>query len=156
VDGRALVVLLVECREALERLPALVAVDGVDEVHLGLNDLALSLRLKNRWLALASDLVPEAAAHVLGAGLRFGLGGLGRVDDDTLPIPSDLIYAEYARTGATAALVARSFRAGAADDLAREVARTHERLALWRGRDVGALEDAHARLVRLSAGIGVW
>jgi hypothetical protein len=156
VSGRALVVLLVECKEAVDRLSDLVAVEGVSEVHLGLNDLAISFGLPNRWLVLASDLVASAARCVLGAGLRFGLGGIGRVNDDTLPIPSDLIYAEYARTGATAALLARSFHAESACDLGPEVAAVHERMALWRRRDAAALANAHAQLTRRACELGVW
>lgn len=156
VDGRARLVLLVECRQAVERLPDLVAVDGVDEIHLGLNDLALSLGLANRWLVLANDLVSRAAACVLGAGRRFGLGGIARVDDETLPIRSDLIYAEYARTGATAALLSRSFTAGPPHDLTVEVARVHERIAAWRRRDPLKLEEAHAELARRACELATW
>jgi 2-keto-3-deoxy-L-rhamnonate aldolase RhmA len=150
VAGRARVVLLVERVEALERLVELVAVDGVDEVHVGLNDLALSLGLPNRWLVLAGDAVADAGRRVREAGLRFGLGGIGRVDDRDLPVPADLVYAEYARTGATAALVSRSFLASVtgADALAAEVARARARLAAWRGRSPAELDAAHAELAR--------
>jgi hypothetical protein len=156
VDGRAAVVLLVECREAIERLTDLVAVDGVGEVHLGLNDLAISLGLPNRWLVLASDAVTTAAAAVQEAGLRFGLGGIGRVDDTTLPIPSDLVYAEYARTGANAALLARSFWSGPALDLPLEVARAQERLARWRRSGPEAQAAAHAELCERARALGAW
>ena len=156
VDGRALIVLLIECREAVERLTELVAVDGVGEVHIGLNDLAISLGLPNRWMVLAGDLVADAAACVRAAGLRFGLGGIGRVGDDTLPIPPDLIYAECARTGATAALLARSFLNTPLSNLAHEITRAHERLDYWRARDADALAAAHAELGRLAAGLGAW
>lgn len=156
VDRRALVVLLVECREAIERLPDLVAVEGVGEVHLGLNDLAISLGLPNRWLVLAGDVVMEAVAVVRRAGLRLGLGGIGRVDDGTLPIPSDLIYAEYARTGATGALLARSFWSAPIADLGVEIARAQARLAHWRSLDCAALAAAHAELARRAGDLGAW
>lgn len=156
VRGRARVVLLVERREAVDALPDLVAVEGVHEVHLGLNDLAISLNLPNRWLALAGDLAAEAGACVARAGLRFGLGGIGRVDDRTLPIPSDLIYAEYARTGATAAVLARSFFTESDGDLTRDVARVHERMAEWRRRGAAALADAHAELGRRTRALAGW
>jgi hypothetical protein len=156
VDGRALVVLLIECREAIARLPDLVAVGGVGEIHLGLNDLAISLGLPNRWLVLASDLVLDAASLVRGAGLRCGLGGIGRAGDDTLPIPSDLIYAEYARTGATGALLARSFWSEPIADLGMEISRVQERLGHWRACDRAALAAAHAELARRAEDLGGW
>ena len=150
VGDRALVVLLVEHADALRRLDDLLAVAGVGEVHIGLNDLALSLGLPNRWLALAGDLVANAGHRVREAGLRFGLGGIGRVDDGDLPIPADLVYAQYARTGATAALVSRSFfRPGEAGaDLTRDIAATRARLSQWLLRDRTAIEAAHAELRR--------
>jgi hypothetical protein len=148
VAGRALVVLLVERREALDGLSALVEVDGVDEVHIGLNDLALSLGLSNRWLALADDRLTEAGACVRAAGLRFGIGGIGRVDDDSLPVPSDLVYAEYARTGARAALLSRSFFGPPEMDLALEVARSRRRLSLWCRAAPDRIAAAHIELGR--------
>jgi 2-keto-3-deoxy-L-rhamnonate aldolase RhmA len=149
VAGRAHLVLLVEHAEALRRLDGLLAVPGVGEVHVGLNDLALSLGLPSRWLALADGAVAEAGRRVREAGLRFGLGGIARVDDADLPVPADLVYAEHARTGSTAALVSRSFLAGGAGaDLAGEVARARARLADWRRRDPAELEAAHEELCR--------
>lgn len=154
VGGRAAVVLLVERREALAAVGMLAAVAGVDEIHVGLNDLALSLGLPNRWLVLAGDRLATAAAAVRAAGKRFGFGGIGAVDDAALPIPSDLIYAEYARLGATAALVARAFPV--AGDLAAAIAGVRARLARWRGAGASALEGAHVELERRAAGLTRW
>ena len=146
VAGRALIVLLVEHVDALRRLDQLVAVDGVDEVHIGLNDLAISLGVRNRWLALAGDLALEAGATVRASGKRFGLGAIGRAGDRALPVPADLVYAEYARTGASAALVSRSFFACAPADLTSEIRRVREQLAAWMTRSPAELAAAHAEL----------
>lgn len=157
VAGRAHVVLLVECAEAVRRLAELVEVEGVDEVHIGLNDLALSLGLANRWLVLAGELAYDIGARVLEAGLRFGLGGIGRAADMRLPVPADLVYAEYARTGATAALVSRSFfQNGHADDLAGEIARARGRLELWRQSRPEELSAAHAELASYARRATSW
>ncbi len=129
VDCRARIVLLLEHVDGFRRLDELLDVGGIDEVHVGLNDLALSLRLPNRWLALADDAVAVAGRRVRAAGLRFGLGGIGRVDDTSLPVPADLVYAQYARTGATAALISRSFLGDRPGSLASEVVRARTRLA---------------------------
>jgi hypothetical protein len=145
VDGRATTVLLVERREAVDALGELVSVEGIDEVHIGLNDLSISLGLANRWLVLAGDIAFDAGRIVRDAGLRFGLGGIGRVHDDALPIPSDLVYAELARTGATATLLARSFRPPGTD-LATEVVRTRARLDDWQAASQDELDAAHSLL----------
>jgi hypothetical protein len=148
--------LLVEHADALDRLAEMVEVEGVDEVHIGLNDLALSLGLANRWLALAGDLALEAGAIVRAAGLRFGLGGIGRAEDKGLPVPADLIYAEYARTGARAALLSRSFFRGGGMDLDREVLRARRALADWCDRPADDLATAHAELRRRATRADCW
>ncbi|HUP62346.1 MAG TPA: aldolase/citrate lyase family protein [Thermoanaerobaculia bacterium] len=155
VRGRAEVVLLVEHIDAMRRLREIVRVSGVSEVHIGLNDLAISLGLRNRWMALANGVMQDAGAIVRGAGLRFGLGGIGRAGDDQLPVPADLIYAEYARTGATSALLARSFFVEGID-LAREIDRARAALEAWRHRTPEEIAAAHAELARCAARSDVW
>jgi hypothetical protein len=154
VGGRAEVVLLVESARGLDAIGALAAVDGVDEIHVGLNDLALSLGLANRWLVLAGDRLLDAARRVQAAGKPFGFGGIGRAHDDTLPIPADLVYAQYARCGAGAALLARAFPVGV--DLAAEVGRARARLAEWRAAPPAAIASAHAELAVRAAALTIW
>jgi hypothetical protein len=154
VAGRARVVLLVETAAALDAVGDLAAVPGVDDVHVGVNDLALSLGLATRWQVLAGNRLAKAARAVHAAGRRFGFGGIGGVLDDALPIPADLIYAEYARVGATAALIARAFPT--TGDLGLEIARARDRLAAWRAASPAALEAAHAELARRVATLTTW
>jgi hypothetical protein len=156
VGGRATLVLLVEHVDALARLAEMVQVEGVDEVHMGLNDLALSLGLPNRWLVLAGELAAEAGAVVQAAGLRFGLGGIGRAGDEGLPVPANLVYAEYARTGATAALVSRSFFRTDGLDLKAEVGRARRALAEWCRRSAPEVAAAHAELGRCARQARCW
>jgi citrate lyase beta subunit len=134
VGDRALLVPLVETAEALADVRAIASLDGLREAHFGLNDLAIGMRLANRFDVLARPEL-ERAAHVLAdAGLRVGVGGIGRALDDSLPIPSDRIYAQYPRLRASAALIARSFFAGLEPGpaaLAAAVAAARERLAYW-------------------------
>ena len=112
VDGRARPVLLLETAAAAARIDDIVALEGVTELMLGLNDLHRSLGLEHPFEVLTSQLVVDLAAKVRDAGLRFGFGGVGRPEDQTLFVPPDLVYAQYPRLGATAAWVARSFYHG--------------------------------------------
>ncbi len=148
VAGRATAVLLLETAEAVGRIDEIVAIEGIHEIHLGLNDLALSLGATNRFEVLTGEAVAHVAEATVQAGLGFGAGGVGRVDDRSLPIPADLIYAQYARLGATAALISRSFLAPDPEqvDLVAEVARTRRRLADWALRPADELEAARIAL----------
>jgi 2-keto-3-deoxy-L-rhamnonate aldolase RhmA len=160
VDRRAAVVPLLETQEAVESLPAILELDGIDEIHIGLNDLSLSLKLSNRFELLVSDVVAKVAAGVHEKGLRLGIGGIGKAMDEDLPIPSDLIYAQYARLGATSALVARSFlERGAASSKAAfrdEVRQARARLAYWFCRGADELALAQDRLRAALAKCGGW
>jgi hypothetical protein len=153
VGARATCVLLLENTTAADRIEEIVRVPGVSDLHVGLNDLTLSLGTPNanRFELLGSDLLKRVAATVLDAGVRFGVGGIGRAMQNDLPIPADLIYAQHARLGATAALIARSFlipSSGAPPvDLAAEVQRARERLAWWGLQSAETLENARQQLL---------
>jgi hypothetical protein len=158
VDGRATTVLLLENRTAAERVEEIVRVAGVDDLHVGINDLTLSLGRPdaNRFEVMATDLMKRIADSVLGAGLRFGVGGIGRSMNNDQVIPGDLIYAQYPRLGATAALIARSFFTAKEGqppvDVTDEIRRARERLAWWGRQSTEAWEDARKQLLAKAGG----
>jgi len=121
VDERAHPVLLVETAEAAAVIADLCRIPGVKEIHIGLNDMRLSLGWPSHFHVLVSDFLVGLCDTVRSAGLRLGVGGIGRAGDNDLPVPSDLVSAQLPRLGATASLVSRSFfRAPAPDDLGAE------------------------------------
>jgi hypothetical protein len=132
VDGRARVVLLLETTAAVVRLHDVLAVEGIDEVIVGLNDLRLSTAVESQFELVASDLMTSIACRVRDRGLAFGFGGLARADDDALPVPSELVLPQHARLGSTSAWLSRSFFAGDRElDFSAEVKKLRERLAFW-------------------------
>lgn len=147
VNNRARVVPLVEHLAAIDTLAELAAL-GIEEVHVGLNDLSIDMGFSNRLAVLAAPIADKIAREVRAAGLRLGLGGLGRPMDQTLPVPSDLVYAQHARLGATGALIARSFfwRKASAAELTRDVSRLRTRLSEWAEASPAALEAARVQL----------
>jgi 2-keto-3-deoxy-L-rhamnonate aldolase RhmA len=147
VKGRAKVVPLLETVPAAERVEEIVALDGIDEIHVGINDLGLGLGFRNRFLTLTTDLIVRVVDSILEAGIRLALGSIGRALDDSLPLPSELVYAQYARLGATAAFVSQQFLS---DDMTEsqfrmEVEKIRERMTYWSRRDSGELKDAYRR-----------
>src|SRR4029077_17731612 len=83
VDGRARIVLLLETAAALVRLHDILAVAGIDEVMVGLNDLHLSTGVGNPFELVASDLMALVSDQVRERGLAFGFGGVAGADNDT-------------------------------------------------------------------------
>ena len=152
VGDRALLVPLIETAEALAEVRAIASIATLQEVHLGLNDLAIAMRLANRFAVLTRPDVEEATHALASAGLRVGVGGIGRALDESLPIRADLIYAQYPRLRASGALIARSFVAGLAPDaLTEAVAAARERLAHWYRADPADLAAARAELEAAAA-----
>lgn len=109
IAGRAEVSLLLETAAAAARIHEIVKLQGIDEIHIGLNDLYLSLGLENHFELLGSRLMDFLSEVVVEAEIPFGFGGIGRVTDERLPMPSDMVYAQYPRLRADRALISRVF-----------------------------------------------
>jgi hypothetical protein len=155
VDGRAKVVLLLETAAAV-RLHEILAVSGIAEMMVWLNDLHLSIGLANPFALVASDFMTMVSDLVRARGIRFGFGRLARGGDDGLPIPSDLVLAQHARLASTSAWISRSFFGSASDSIGFEIARLRDRLSLWSSRppsELLAQRDAPRRQVRLLASV---
>ncbi len=148
IGGRAEVSLLVETAAAAARIHEVVKIPGIDEIHIGLNDLHLDLGLSNHFELLCSPLLAMLAAAVHGAGIPFGFGGIGRLDDARLPVSSDLIYAQYARHQADRALVSRVFVTPDYRDLdlPEEVCRFRRRMDYWHQACPATIDDATSHL----------
>jgi hypothetical protein len=152
VDGRAELVLLVETAAAAWRIDVCANLAGVDEIMIGLTDLSLDCRVRQRLELLTSPFMAAASAAVRSAGKRFTTGGLGRWNDTGLPISPDLIYAQYPRLDARGALLGQSFMRGVPlRDLAEAVSVARDRLRHWAASGPVALEQARCDLVRACA-----
>lgn len=107
VEGRCRTMLLVETREAVERIDEVLAVPGVDEVYVGLNDLSLSYGMKFMFQPLAEGMVDGLAARFKAAGLPFGFGGISALGTGSLP--AEAILREHYRLGSGSVILSRSF-----------------------------------------------
>ena len=151
VNGRAKVSLLVETAAAAARIRDLVKLDGIDEIHIGLNDLHLDLKVNNHFEVLASSLLDMLSEIIISAGIPFGFGGIARVEDERLPIPSELIYPQYPRLGADRALVSRVFYSPnyMELDLGKEVQRARREMDIWSNKSIEELETCRENLSNL-------
>ncbi len=150
VDGRAYVSLLLETPQAVARIGEIVQVRGIDEISVGLNDLHRSFGLKSHFELLVSDVMQMLSDTVTAARIRFGFGTLGRVRDTDLPIPSDLIYAQYPRLDGRSARISRYFLASNPRELDfdLEIRLLRERLEYWNEQPSEALEEARQDLAK--------
>lgn len=107
VDGRAKVQLLVETAEAAANIEEICKVQGVDEIHIGLNDLHLAYGQKFMFQLLADGTVERLCKTIQASGIKYGFGGIARVGYGMLP--AEYIMAEHYRLGSTAAILSRGF-----------------------------------------------
>ena len=107
VSGRAKTQLLVETREAHLNIDRILEVPGIDEIHIGLNDLHLAYGQKFMFEPLCDGKVEGMANKFKEKGIKFGIGGIARLGKGILP--AEYVIAEHYRLGSSAAILSRSF-----------------------------------------------
>jgi hypothetical protein len=148
VGKRAQISILLETASAAVRIREIVAVPGIQEVVVGLNDLRRELGVANHFEVLASPLLDALAREVRDAGLALAVGGVADPGDNALPIPPDLVLAQYPRLGATGAWLSRSLlrRVTSEKDLDRAICAIRARLTDWGSASPQSLEAARGEL----------
>lgn len=110
VHGRARVCIMIETAASMTRIDDILAVPGVDEIFVGLNDLHISLGLNFLFEPLAGGLVDFIAEKCNKKGIPFGFGGIARIGDGILP--ADMILGEHVRLGSSSVILSRTFKGG--------------------------------------------
>ncbi|GEN29595.1 hypothetical protein HVA01_32410 [Halovibrio variabilis] len=149
VNGRVPVTFLAETAASLVRLPDWLDLltPGRDEVHIGLNDLALNMGLRFLFEPMAARLLDPAAATLNQAGVTWGVGGIARIGQGELP--AETVLGEHVRLGSQWIILSRAFHAGAATsadlletlDFPAEMAKLRQAEAYWRSADEPLLLD---------------
>ena len=107
VDGKAKTVLLLETKEAVECVDNVLKLPGIDEIHIGLNDLHLSYAKTFMFELLADGTVEKLCNKFQTAGLPYGFGGVSKIGDGVLP--AEKIIMEHYRLGSTRVILSRAF-----------------------------------------------
>lgn len=108
VNGRCKVCIMIETAAAMARMDKIIAVPGVDELFIGLNDLHISMGLTFMFEFLSDGLLEYIANKCNKAGMPFGFGGIARIGEGDLP--SDYILGEHVRLGSTSVILSRTFK----------------------------------------------
>jgi len=114
VSGRAKTMLLVETIEAEKNLEEIAKVEGIDEIHIGLNDLHLAYHKRFMFQLLAEGNVDRMCQIIKRAGLPYGFGGIAKLDGGTLSARH--IISEHYRLASSRAILSRSFYDSSRDD----------------------------------------
>ena len=107
VDGRAGTMLLLETPEAVDCLDEILELPGIDEIHIGLNDLSLGYGRKFMFELLADGTVEQLCFKIRQKGIPYGFGGIAAPGNGMLP--SEYIIREHYRLGSGFVILSRSF-----------------------------------------------
>ena len=107
VNKRAKTVLLLETRGAEACLDEVLKLSGIDEIHIGLNDLHIQYGMKFMFELLANGTIDRLCKKISGAGLPYGFGGIAKLGYGD--VPAELVISEHYRLGSTRTILSRAF-----------------------------------------------
>jgi 2-keto-3-deoxy-L-rhamnonate aldolase RhmA len=107
IKGRAKTCLLLETPEAVENIDSILNIQGIDYIHIGLNDLHLGYKKKFMFELLTDGIVEDLCNKFRGKGITFGFGGIAQIGQGTLP--AENIIAEHYRLGSNMVILSRGF-----------------------------------------------
>lgn len=107
VGGRAKTCLLVETPEAADLLDQIVEIDGIDMIHIGLNDMHLALKMMFMFQLLTDGSVDKWTRIIAQKGIMYGFGGLASLNGGA--VPGRMILKEHYRLGSQMVIVSRAF-----------------------------------------------
>lgn len=107
VHGRVKTMLLVETPEAVAVIDEILALDGIDEIHIGLNDLSLGYGQKFMFQLLTDGTVERLCLTFREKGIPYGFGGIAALGKGMLP--AERVIREHYRLGSTRVILSRSF-----------------------------------------------
>lgn len=108
IAGRASFMPLIETESAVRQIAQIAALDCVNELHIGLNDLHLDMGLKFMFEPVASGLIEALLQSV---EKPYGIGGIARLGQGD--VAGELVMAEHIRLGSSGAILSRAFHGGA-------------------------------------------
>ncbi|WP_276952162.1 aldolase/citrate lyase family protein [Acetatifactor muris] len=107
VDGRCRTMPLLETPEAVAAVDEILALDGIDEIFVGLNDLSLGYGKNFMFELLADGTVETLCLKFRQKGISYGFGGIARLGQGMLP--AEMIIKEHYRMGSGCVILSRSF-----------------------------------------------
>lgn len=107
VNRRARTTLLLETKEAVACLDAVLEHPMLDDIHIGLNDLHLSYGMSFMFELLSDGTVEMLCNKCRERGIRYGFGGIAKLHKGL--VPAEYVIMEHYRLGSTGAILSRTF-----------------------------------------------
>lgn len=107
VNRRCKTMLLFETKQSVENIDDILSLDGIDGVHIGLNDLHLSFRLDFMFEPVVNGIVDYMCQKFRDKKIPYGFGGIARLGEGS--IPAEFIILEHRRLESSRVILSRSF-----------------------------------------------
>lgn len=139
VAGRVRTCLLLETTEAMCRIDDILSIKGIDEIHIGLNDLHLALGLDFMFELLTGGIIEYLANKINTAGISFGFGGVATCEGGL--VHGELVLSEHVRLNSSMVILSRAFKTMAT-----------KHIDIFR-REYNSLRATHASLASADQGL---
>ena len=107
VNGRVRTMLLLETPEAVEVLDEILDIPGIDEIHIGINDLSIGYKKRFMFELLTDGTVERLCRKIEHKGIFYGFGGIASLGRGL--VPAEFIIKEHYWLGSHMAILSRSF-----------------------------------------------
>ena len=108
IHNKAKVLPLIETPYSLFKLTEILNYSKLTQIHFGLNDLCISLGMKNLFEVLLSQTFQDTVSNIKTSGLIKGIGGIGDPQISQKVSPLALLN-RYMKCGSNSVILSRSF-----------------------------------------------
>ena len=108
INNRAKVLPLIETPYSFFKLSEILDYSKLTQIHFGLNDLCISLGMKNLFEVLLSQTFQDTVSNLKTSGLTKGIGGIGDPQISQRVSPLALLN-RYMKCGSNSVILSRSF-----------------------------------------------
>ena len=108
INGRSKICLLIETKEAVDNIDEILSLEGIDEIHIGLNDLSHSYNQRFLFEPMALGIVDYIVKKAKDYNIKdYGIGGIAKIGCGL--IPAEDIIGEHYRLGSNHVMLSRTF-----------------------------------------------
>lgn len=108
ISGRVKTCLLFETINSIKNIDEITNLNGIDEIHFGLNDLSIQLKESFMLKILVSGYLDNAIAVTKSKKIPFGIGGVAPINQGL--IKGKYVIASYISSGAKKTILSRDFK----------------------------------------------
>lgn len=107
VDRRSKIFLLLETIGAINQLDRILTIEGIDYIHIGLNDLHIERKTNFMFEFISDGSIEPIVKKIKENKIPFGIGGIAKYGQ--LVPPAERILNEHKRLGSSGVILSRSF-----------------------------------------------